>query len=235
MIRRLADNASDGDLVWTRDRRGAYWLGRITGGWFFDDSEEAAKWDFGNVRPCEWLQRSFRDYEVPGSVVRNFAGTGETLRRIKQPAAMRVPEMLWTRSSDPAAPHAIPVGEVLSDLLDPIDVEDIVLIWMQAQGWLLLPSSRMHDTPMYEAAFRNRSGELAVVSVKSGETAPVPIVDLANAAGDAQPFAFSTHDRFTEPPADHGVRQIDQQDLVDFMTASPELLPPRIAQWLAPS
>lgn len=133
MIRRLAENADDGDLVWTRDRRGAYWLGRITGDWFFDDSDGAVKWDLGNVRPCEWIQEPFRDYEVPGSVVRNFAGTGETFRRIKQPAAMRVTEMLWARSSDPDAPRpAIPVGEVLSDLLDPIDVEDIVLIWMQA-------------------------------------------------------------------------------------------------------
>lgn len=87
---------------------------------------------------------------------------------------------------------------------------------------------------MYEAALRNRAGELAVVSVKSGESAPVPIADLADAAGDAQPFAFSTHNRFTEPPGEHGVRQIAQPELVDFMIASPQLLPPRITQWLAP-
>jgi hypothetical protein len=235
MIRRFALEAVDGDLVWTRDRRGGYWLGRIAGSWRFDSSEEAQAWDLGNVRPCNWLPEAFRDYEVPGAVVRNFAGTGETLRRIRNPAAIRITEMLWTRATNPDTPQPpIPVEEVITDLLDPIDVEDIVLLLLQADGWLLLPSSRMHDTPMYEATLRNRKGRLGVVSVKSGASSPVPIPELAEAAGEAQPFAYSTHDAYTAPPSEHGVIAIEREQLMTFMAERPELLPPRISQWLAP-
>jgi hypothetical protein len=94
---------------------------------------------------------------VPGAVVRSFTGFGQTLRRIgDHPAAIRVGEMLWKREANPALtmPPVSP-EEVMSDLLDPIDVEDLVLLYIQHQQWLLIPSSRMHDRPMYEAALRH--------------------------------------------------------------------------------
>jgi hypothetical protein len=123
----------------------------------------------------------------------------------------------------------------MTDLLDPIDVEDLVLLYLQQQGWLLIPSSRMHDTPMYEAALRHiDSGQLAVVSVKSGASNPVPIPELAQAAGGAKPYAYSTHDRYAAPPSEHGVIAIKREELVGFIAAHPELLPPRIARWITP-
>ena len=82
-------------------------------------------------------------------MVTSFTGVGQTLRRIgNYPAAIRATELLWKRESDPNA-LIPPFGpaEVMTDLLDPIDVEDLVLLYLQAQGWLLIPSSRMHDTP----------------------------------------------------------------------------------------
>jgi hypothetical protein len=234
MVRRLASDVHEKDLVWTRDRLGRYWLGRIEGPWRFDGRDEAYSWDLNNVRPCRWLAEPLRDFEIPGSVVRNFAGTGESLRRIKQQAATRITEMLWHRSTDPNWPWpALAPDEVITDLMDPIDVEDLVLLWLQAEGWLLLPSSRMHDTPVYEAALRHHDdGRLGVVSLKSGASSPVPIRALREAAQDAAAFAYSTHDAYTDPPADHGVVQIDRRTLVDFMAKRPELLPPRVTQWL---
>jgi hypothetical protein len=233
-IRRLAEQVVDGDLVWTRDRLGRYWLGRVDGPWYFDASAGAYRWDLNNVRDCRWAARPFRDYEIPGSVVRNFAGTGETLRRILQPAAGRVTGMLWEAEANPSAPMpTFTATEALTDLMDPTDVEDVVLLWLQEQGWLLLASSRMRDTPVYEAAFRHRDdGALAVLSVKSGSSAPVPVEDLRAAAGDARAFAFSTHDRYSAPPTEYDVAAISAADLVAFMQRRPELLPPRVAQWL---
>ena len=194
MIRRLAEQVEDGDLMWTRDSLGAYWLGRVDGPWRYDATEDSRRLDLYNVRPCTWLQKPFRDYEVPGAVVRSFTGPGQTLRRLgDHPAAIRVTEMLWDREAHPDVLHEPATAEeVLTDLLDPIDVEDVVLLLLQHQGWLLLPSSRMHDTPMYEAALRHPDdGRLAVVSVKSGASNAVPIPELAAAAGDAQAYAYS--------------------------------------------
>jgi len=235
MIRRLAEQMHDGDLVWTRDRSGGYWLGRVGGPYRYDASEDATRWDVNNLRPCQWLAHPFRDFEIPGGVVRNFTGPGETLRRIKNRAAVRVTEMLVRRESgDPEAWRPMSAEEVISGLLDPTDVEDLVLLCLQVDGWLLLPSSRMQDTPMYEAALRRLDGQLAVVSVKSGPSSPVPIPELAAAAADggAQAFAYSTHGRYTAPPADHGVTEIMRDQLVRLMADHQQVLPPRIAQWL---
>ncbi len=235
MIRRLAEKVRDHDLIWTKERAGNYWLGQIEGPWRYDSSDEARRWDIYNVRPCAWLPEPMRDFEVPGAVVRNFAGPGETLRRIKGPsAAVKMTELIFARESDPQVPWPpIDPEDVITDLMDPIDVEDIVLLLLQADGWLLLPSTRMHDTPVYEAALRHRDGgELAVVAVKSGASNPVPVAELAAAARGARAFAYSTHDAYSASPAEHGVTCLTRQELVDFMRNRPELLPPRIARWL---
>lgn len=122
-------------------------------------SPESVRLDLYNIRPARWLDAPYRDFEVPRAVVRSFTGVGQTLRRIgDHPEATRVSEMLWTAAIDPSARiKPMTVSEVMTDTLDPIDVEDVVLLYLQNHGWVLIPSSRMHDTPMYEAALR-RSG-----------------------------------------------------------------------------
>jgi hypothetical protein len=42
-VRRLAEDVSQDDFVWTRDSVGGYWLGRINGPWHFDASEKATR------------------------------------------------------------------------------------------------------------------------------------------------------------------------------------------------
>lgn len=234
VIRRLAEQVADGDYVWTRDRSGAHWLAQIDGPWRYDGSADANKWDLNNIRPCRWLEASFRDFEVPGAVVRSFVGSATALRRVKGEGAARITGMTFARETDPNATVSLGPDEVITDLLDPTDVEDVALLSLQAQGWILLPSTRMGSTPLYEAAFRHQTdGRLAVISVKSGASNPVPIEDLTKAAGDAEIFVCSTHDQFSAPPQDYGARPILRADLVRFMAERPELLPPRIARWLA--
>jgi hypothetical protein len=196
-IARLANQVQDGDLMWTRDRLGRYWIGQVTGPWRFDRSPGSIRYDLYNIRPCHWLDESYRDYEVPGAVVRSFTGRAMTLARMgNHPVATRVSEMMWAKATDPnAAIPPVTAEEAMTELLDPIDVEDVVLLYLQHKGWLLLPSTRMHDTPMYEAALRRSgTGDLAVVSVKSGNR-EAQIPELAEAADRATAYAYSTHDR----------------------------------------
>lgn len=234
-IDRLANQVQNGDLVWTRDRSGGYFLGLIDGGWRYDGSDEADRWDLNNVRPCTWLDRPLRDYEVPGAVVRNFTGPGETLRKVPSEAAAKVTKMIYECESNPGRPPStVDPEEIISELLDPIDVEDIVLLSLQADGWLLLPSSRMHDTPLYEAALRHRDGRMAVVAVKSGANNVVPVRELIDTAGEnTQVFVYSTHDAYDAPPEGLGAAALTRQQLVDFMRDHPKLLPPRIASWIS--
>jgi hypothetical protein len=63
-VTRLAKQVQDGDLIWTRDRGGDYWLGRVDGPWRYDDSEEARKWDLNNIRDCAWLTEPMRELPI---------------------------------------------------------------------------------------------------------------------------------------------------------------------------
>lgn len=228
-VRRLAKDAATGDFVWTRDSLGAYWLGQINGPWRFDASEEPTRWDLNNLRPCVWLDESFRDYEVPGAVVRSFTGRTSSFARVNpnQQGGWRVTEMIWQHATDPhpVRPELDP-EEIISQLLDPTDVEDIALLFLQAQGWLLLPSSRMNDTPLYEATLRHRrDGRLAVLAVKSGGSNPVPVEPVVEAVEkeDAEVFVFSTHDLYEGVPEDLGATKITTKQLAAFMSERPEI------------
>jgi hypothetical protein len=228
-VRRFAEQMQNGDLVWTRDSGGAYWLGRIEDRWRFDPSEEATRWDVNNARPCRWLERPARDFDVPGAVVRSFIGRAGTLARVHSDPARKASELLWEHQGEPPS-GGFTTAEVLAELVDPIDLEDIVLIYLQAHGWLLMPSTRQKSTPTYEAVLRSReNGQLAVVSVKSGG-AQVPIPELAAEAGEAKAFAFG--DKVSAPPAQYGVEMIAAKQIEQFMTERPDLLPPRISRWL---
>jgi hypothetical protein len=234
-IARLANQVQDGDLMWTRDSLGRYWIGQVTGPWRYDTSPGSIRYDLYNIRPCHWLDESYRDYEVPGAVVRSFAGRALTLARIgNHPVATTVSEMIWKEATDPKVRIEVTAEDAMTELLDPIDVEDVVLLYLQSKGWLLLPSTRMHATPMYEAALRKSgTGDLAVVSVKSGNS-EVQIPELAQAAGGATAYAYSTAARYTATPSEHGVIKLETGELVSFMAAHPELLPPRVSRWLRP-
>lgn len=237
-VRRLAVDAERGDLVWNRDSSGAYWLGRITGPWSFDGSAEASKWDLNNVRDCEWLAQSYRDWEVPGAVVRSFTGPGSSFSRVApdERGGWRVTELIWQQTKDPKAESpALDPEEVITDLLDPTDAEDLALLYLQSLGWLLLPSSRMNDTPLYEAALKHiDDGRLAVVSVKSGGKNKVPVSAVVDAVEEqgAEVFVFSTHESFDGDPEQLGATKISKAEIAEFMTARPELLPPRITHWI---
>jgi hypothetical protein len=198
LARVLAEEVQEGDLVWTRTTLGEYFLGQIVGPWRYDTSDDSKKYDLYNLRPTKWLKEGFRDYEVPGAVVRSFIGRARTLVRIgDHSTAIRVTEMMWEAATKGAQTiERTAPQDVITDLLDPTDVEDLVLLYLQSRGWILLPSSRTRSTPVYEAALIGKDGTPAVVSVKSGRDNAVPLRDLAKAAGAAHAFAYSTHESY---------------------------------------
>jgi hypothetical protein len=72
------------------------------------------------------------DWDVPGAVVRSFSGRGTTVQRIHSPSAARMTELLWNQATDPSATApSISAEEILRDLMSPLDVEDIVLMYIQ--------------------------------------------------------------------------------------------------------
>jgi hypothetical protein len=81
--RRLARFAAipAGAYVWTRDRDGAYRLGRLTGPWRYDHSAAAREADLVHVRDCVWLPDPVPEPEVPAGTLRSFARGGRNLQQ----------------------------------------------------------------------------------------------------------------------------------------------------------
>lgn len=224
--------AAEGGLIWSRHTDGTYLLGKITGPWRANYTPEAEALDTHQIRDAEW-QRPLLDVEVPGSVVRRFAGQGQTFSEIRSESGRIFSHRLWAELADEPIelPQPTEAG-VLCDYLDPFDVEDLVYAYLQvAHDYIVLPASRRTDTPTYEYALVHRqSGVLAVVQVKTGRT-PVDVALLARTAGhDRAAYAYSTSGSYA---GDDGgrVQRITDDELLDFVRTSPQLLPPRVKRW----
>lgn len=102
MARRLERFAAvaDGAFVWTRDRDGLLWLGRLDGPWRYDARPLADVVDLVHVRPCRWLRRPVAPQEVPAAVRTSFARGGRNWQRIRDPQASGDSAALWHRAAD---------------------------------------------------------------------------------------------------------------------------------------
>ena len=230
-VARLAD-APAGSLVWSRHTDGTYLLGKITGPWRPSYTRQAEALDLHQVRKTVW-QRPLLDVEVAGSVIRRFAGRGQTFSEMRSDAARIFSHRLWAELAGEELDLPAPSREeVLCDHLDPLDVEDLVYVYLQVvHDYVVLPASRRTDTPTYEYALvRPSDGQLAVVQVKTGDAA-VDVGLLARTAGnDHAAYAYATSGRYAG--GDHGrVKRISDAELMEFVASSPTLLPPRVKRW----
>lgn len=230
-IRRFA-TAAVGEFIWTRDTFGRYHLCRLDGPWRFENTPECAAVDIHQVRDVSWMSDGASDLQVPGAVIRCFVGTGASFSRVNNMSARMLTERIWAMSvGDTPAPLGFNALQVLTDLLDPYDVEDLIYVWLQvAKGYVALPRARKRDTPVYEFSMLHaKSGRRGIVQVKTGQT-PVDIGGLAMALdADTDAFAFATSGRYEGSHND--VLVISPDELVKFAAEHPQYLPERI-RWM---
>jgi hypothetical protein len=105
LVRRVVRFAEldEGSFVWTRDANGWFWLGRISGPYFYDADEPAAAVDLMHVRPCEWLCRPILEKDVPFAVVATFRRGGRNFQEIHHPSIDEETQRIWdVRGNQPA-------------------------------------------------------------------------------------------------------------------------------------
>ena len=144
VVRRFGAEAKDAEFVWTRDTHGLYLLCMLDGPFRYDTSPAANAVDVHQVRDVVWAPEPFTELEVPGGVIKSFVGIGSSFSRIHDEHARRFTTYLWKKVHGLPLPalNLSPV-DVLTSLLDPYDVEDIVYIWLQvAKGYVALPRAR---------------------------------------------------------------------------------------------
>ncbi len=231
-INRFANEAQENDLIWVRDRDGLFRVCQLRGEWRFDNSRAARKVDIHQVRSVVWAEDPFTSLEVPGAVVRAFAGRQSSFQRIRDEDARAYSVELWNDANGFHRRNRPKTGDPLKRL-DPIDLEDLLYVWFQYErGFLVVPGERSPSTPKYEWILIHRdTGKAAVVQVKSGGT-EVDVEALHRTAKEmrAKAFVFSPEERYSERGW-RGVEYVKPDDLRAFGFGNLRLLPPRVRHW----
>lgn len=167
----IKDWVSEGDLVWTRDSHGQYYLARVSSGWEYWSCDEAGEKDIdiANIFRCD-IRRVHID-AVPGKVVACFRAP-KTIQEVKCDSTREYSKFLWNVLADSEV-YQID-DKLCSDvfmLLDDEETEDLLFLFLQSKGWYVIPNSRKKDTMSFEyLVVRPESGEIAAAQVKTGRS-----------------------------------------------------------------
>jgi hypothetical protein len=217
------------DLIWTRDARHQYYLGRITGDWFYDISEQASAADMVNVRPCQWYKVGTAE-NVPGKLINCFI-PGRTIQRVMDETVEQFSLIKFNElSGQPLYPVEPRENADIFSLLSSEDCEDALLLYLQfRENYMLIPSSRTVSTMAYEYELVHReTKERAIAQVKNG------YIDLnidEYLGVSEKVYLFTTKGCYVGD-ASVKVICIDPSDMLAFMLENRVVMPRRIQTWM---
>lgn len=234
-VRRFANDAKKRDYVWTRHTNGKYLLCKITGNYRYDISAASKRADVHQTRKVDWAPAELNDLDVPGGVVRSFIGQGSSFSRIHDEATNKLTPYLWEKLHGRSLPELdLTAEDVLTKVLDPYDVEDLIYMWLQIErGYVALPRTQQKSTPAYEWTMVHRvKGNKGIVQVKTGKDR----VDLSalRAARDDKTmatFAFAACGLGPEDDPKLVTEVIEPKELTRFVEKHAAILPERIRLW----
>ncbi len=228
-VRYMHNNVEENDLIWTRDTMGRYYLGRVVNPWEYLATPEALQADIVNICHCELV--AVPADAVPGKVVASFRPP-RTIQAIRNPPWMTTySQLLWNRITG-AQQYAVNhqgIADIYA-LLDDLETENAVAIYLQMLGWLYIPGSRRPYTMGYEYILIHRQTfERAVVQVKTGDTTQLNRDDYADF--EERVFLFQSYGNYNGAMYNH-VECIDPDELQEFLFNNRNILPQSINLWV---
>ena len=113
--------------------------------------------------------------------------------------------------------------------MDSDTTEDVIFIYLQLQGWLVIPNSRKADTMSYEFVAINRDTfERAIVQVKTGHSA-LNREGWENLSGKVFLFQSNGHYFGTERP---NVICLQPGVIEEFMELNIAVMPGAVRRWI---
>lgn len=220
------------DLCWTRKKNGDYYLGRINGEWKYEGDGEFWENDIVNVRSCDWKKIGTID-KVPGKVVNSFIPS-RTLQRVEDETVQRYSCFLYNSLGNDTSSFTYPLRPIcesrLFKLISSDDCEDVVGLYLQEQGWRVIPSTCKNDTAAYEFVMkRSASGETAVLQVKQGSASSLD--EKNNCPDGVTVFWFATDGDYSTIK-NKTIHLIDPHEIEKFVSKNPRLLPDRVTTWM---
>lgn len=169
-VRYVKNYVKKDDLIWTRCPEGHYYLAKVISEWEYLTNDRAKDADIVNVVRCEILKVPLID-AVPGKVVACFRPT-RTIQEIADENIHLYSQFLWnTLSGTTHYSIAENVGGSIFSFLGSDATEDVIFLYLQTIGWLVVPNSRKADTMSFEFYLIHReTRERAVVQIKTGNT-----------------------------------------------------------------
>jgi hypothetical protein len=225
-VNAIGNRMNKGDLCWTREKNGVYYLGKIDGTWEYLHGGDADNFDVHNVRRCRWFRVGLLD-AVPGAVERAF-GPPSAVQRVNDETAEAYSHYVYGQlSGDPTV--ATNGRPDIFALLRPLDHEDLAGLYLQTKGYALVPSTIKRATAAYEwVMFHEDTGEKAVLQVKSGNER----VDLASLKDIQEQVFVVDADGIAGRNLAENVTRITREELLQFAHERRNILPERIRRYL---
>lgn len=226
-IQSLKTRMVTGDLCWTRDAGGKYFVGRVLGVWQYRNAPDFRQAGVVNARYTQWLEAG-NAFEVPGSVLGSFRSS----RVLQKITGDGIEVFSGFRFNGLAQKSHYEFSQRPCDffsLLSQQECEDLVGIFLQMQGFLLLPGSCHTDTKQFNFLLRHQTtGRHAAVGVRDGHE-PMDVARWHRFDGDV--FLFQKSGRYTGNPA-HNVNCISSEELLRFSQTNVNVLPASLQRWL---
>jgi hypothetical protein len=167
---------------------------------------------------------------VPGKVVASFRAP-KTIQAIKDKTVSSYSKYLWNKVNLSTF-YSLPKENFknIFSFLDAEETEDVIFIYLQLKGWIVIPNSRKADTMKYEFYLINKiTKEKSIVQVKTGHTKLVP-KKWEN--WKEKVFLFQANNNYVGVSLNKNIISIKPKDIELFMYNNKELLPSNIVHWL---
>lgn len=244
-IRAMLREVSVGDYVWVNEGS-EYALCQVKSEWKQHpvSEHEADEWtrnDIHNYRRADW--RMIEPALVPGYVKRYFSaprtptmarptgGKSESAKRYVEELFRDVPSEVTDIVDLDDVSSVVEVSKIseLFGLLDPAETEDLVLHYLQSNGWHIVKSSTSRAQPGIECVLRRvKDGkpQVGYVQVKSG-SATVDIDNYRELADNAIVYLHQYEEPASELP--QNIRWVSPAKLRDYIVKYPGHLPSHTA------
>jgi hypothetical protein len=207
-----------GDYGWAYfSHTGEYWCCQITSAFQYRTGGSFDEHDIHMTRRCKWRKAGSAD-SVPGVIRRAFSNRFGTVGPIVTDASIAV------EAAEIIFGTMMPqTNRDLFALAGPDELEDLVALYLQDQGWYVIPSTAKLSTASYEFILvHSKTGEHAGIQVKSGSEHTLR-VDVAE---DLDVFFVFTANEQTAVDSDNGrIQRINRADMLAFARRNWPLLP----------
>jgi hypothetical protein len=216
-----------GDLCWARHASGKYYLGRVMGAWEYRNAPANRQAGVVNTRFCDW-QDAGDAFNVPNAILNSFRN-GCPLERIEGDGVEAFSSFrfngLVQRSVYEFAQRVCDLFSVLG--LE--ECEDLVGIYLQMRGYLLLPGTCKTDASRFAFLLKHlTSNRHAAVQVQQGYD---PMDPSLYQNFDGEVFLFQTNGLYTGDTPEN-VRCITPEEIQDFCMQHADALPANLQRWL---